>query len=57
MIQRTSVLLEPGMVLAIEPGLYIEGVGGVRIEENVLITLDGAELLSAFDRNPYTTGH
>jgi Xaa-Pro aminopeptidase len=43
--------LERGMVLAIEPGLYIEGVGGVRIEENVLITADGAELLSAFDRN------
>jgi Xaa-Pro aminopeptidase len=52
----SSVLLEPGMVLAIEPGLYIEGVGGVRIEENVLITLDGAELLSTFDRSPYT-GH
>lgn len=52
----SSVLLKPGMVLAIEPGLYIEGVGGVRIEENVLITLDGAELLSTFDRSPYT-GH
>jgi Xaa-Pro aminopeptidase len=37
-----------GMVLAIEPGCYIEGGGGLRVEDNFLITHDGAEKLSAF---------
>jgi Xaa-Pro aminopeptidase len=37
-----------GMVLAIEPGCYIEGGGGLRVEDNFLITDDGAEKLSAF---------
>jgi Xaa-Pro aminopeptidase len=37
-----------GMVLAIEPGVYWEGGGGLRVEDNFLITVDGAEKLSAF---------
>ena len=37
-----------GMVLAIEPGCYIEGGGGLRVEDNFLITDAGAEKLSAF---------
>ena len=37
-----------GMVLAIEPGCYIEGGGGLRVEDNFLITADGAEKLSPF---------
>ncbi len=37
-----------GMVLAIEPGCYIEGGGGLRVEDNFLITEDGAEKLSPF---------
>ncbi len=37
-----------GMVLAIEPGCYWEGGGGLRVEDNFLITEDGAEKLSAF---------
>ena len=37
-----------GMVLAIEPGCYIEGGGGLRVEDNFLITVDGAEKLSPF---------
>jgi Xaa-Pro aminopeptidase len=39
--------LEPGMVFTLEPGAYIEGLGGVRIEELVLMTSRGPELLSA----------
>ena len=39
-------VLEAGMVCTIEPGVYIEGVGGVRIEENIAIGVDGAEGLS-----------
>jgi Xaa-Pro aminopeptidase len=37
-----------GMVLAIEPGCYIEGGGGLRVEDNFLITANGAEKLSPF---------
>ncbi|HEX5029213.1 MAG TPA: Xaa-Pro peptidase family protein [Gaiellaceae bacterium] len=37
-----------GMVLAIEPGCYIDGGGGLRLEDNFLVTASGAEKLSAF---------
>ena len=40
--------VEEGMVLAIEPGMYWEGGGGLRVEDNFLITAEGAEKLSPF---------
>jgi Xaa-Pro aminopeptidase len=40
--------IEAGMVLAIEPGIYWEGGGGLRLEDNFLITRDGAERLGTF---------
>ena len=39
---------ETGMVLAVEPGVYWDGGGGLRVEDNFLVTADGLEKLSAF---------
>jgi Xaa-Pro aminopeptidase len=46
--QAAPATIEEGMVLAIEPGAYWEGGGGLRLEDNFLITADGAEKLSPF---------
>jgi len=43
--------LEPGMVVTIEPGIYIPNWGGVRIEDDVLITQRGCEVLTASEKN------
>ena len=42
--------VEEGMVTSVEPGIYIEGWGGMRCEDNVLVTESGAEILSEFSR-------
>ena len=46
--QAGSGTIEEGMVLAIEPGIYWENGGGLRLEDNFLITAAGAEKLSPF---------
>ncbi len=47
---RSEQVLEPGMIVTVEPGVYLNGYGGVRIEELCLITDDGFELLSRSPR-------
>lgn len=44
-------LLKEGMVTSVEPGLYIPGFGGLRIEDNVAVTKDGVDILSTFSRD------
>jgi Xaa-Pro dipeptidase len=43
-------ILRAGMTFTVEPGIYIQGLGGVRIEDNVLVTPDGQETLSDYRR-------
>ncbi len=42
----SDVPLQPGMVVTVEPGIYIPGVGGTRIEDDILITETGNERLN-----------
>ncbi len=43
-------VLKPNMVVTIEPGIYLEGWGGVRIEDSVLVTKGGCEILHAYPK-------
>jgi Xaa-Pro aminopeptidase len=47
---RSTDVLTVGMVVTIEPGVYVPDMGGVRIEDTVLIAETGIEVLSECDR-------
>jgi Xaa-Pro aminopeptidase len=44
-------VIEPGMVLTVEPGIYLPGVAGFRHSDTVLVTDTGHELLTTYPRD------
>ncbi|MGC4190929.1 MAG: Xaa-Pro peptidase family protein [Thermomicrobiales bacterium] len=43
--------LREGECITVEPGCYVEGVGGVRIEDEILVTADGCEIITSFPKS------
>lgn len=48
--EGSDVLLEPGMIVTVEPGIYLKDWGGVRIEDDVLVTKTGHEVLTSLPK-------
>ena len=48
---RAEDLLEEGMVITVEPGIYIPGLWGVRIEDTVMVEKDGCEILTKMSKD------
>lgn len=49
-VAGNRLILQPGMVFTIEPGVYLPGIGGVRIEDNVVVSEDGIQVLTSYPR-------
>ncbi|MNO00027.1 putative peptidase [compost metagenome] len=47
---KNETLLTEGNVFTVEPGIYVPGVGGVRIEDDCLVTADGVDVLTTYPK-------
>jgi Xaa-Pro aminopeptidase len=52
--RESTDTLVPGNVVTVEPGVYLEGLGGVRIEDLVIVSEDGPEVLTSFTKDLVT---
>jgi len=50
------VSLQVGNVFTVEPGIYLDGLGGVRIEDDVLVTVEGHRSLTSLPRDLISVG-
>lgn len=46
-----EMVLQPGMVMSVEPGIYVEGAGGFRHSDTIVVTRDGRDVLTKFPKN------
>jgi Xaa-Pro aminopeptidase len=53
---ESSDILEPGQVITIEPGIYLPGIGGVRIEDLGVVRDGGVEILTSFPKELVAVG-
>jgi Xaa-Pro aminopeptidase len=49
--RESDAILQPGMIVTVEPGIYLPEWGGIRIEDDVLVTSDGCEVLSRLPKS------
>ena len=55
-VEEVGSVRGPGNVITLEPGVYVPGVGGVRIEDDFVVTSDGVENLTPFPREVVSVG-